>query len=119
MNANVINVTESNQFEYLYNDSALTIEGLTEETINDFVDWVNELSGFNSEEVDVYLIKGKEMNKYYGLTGNNAYPDDLSIVSIPLSIMSNYSSIVIPRFQIGARWFDDIVENNKYREENY
>ena len=30
--------------------------------------------------------------------------------------MENSMAVVMPRFQIGARWFDDIVMNNAARE---
>ena len=94
--------------------SALTIEGLAEESIPDFIEWVKELTPMINE--DVYIIKGKTMNDVYNLTGNNAYPDDCTIVSIDLNDMENYGAVVIPRFQIGARWLDDIVDNNVRRE---
>ena len=57
------------------------------------------------------------MNLAYGLTGDNAYRDDLHIVSVKLSDIENVGAIVIPRFQVGGRWFDDIVANNRRREE--
>ena len=50
------------------------------------------------------------MNKHYGLTGSNAYPDDITIVVIP----EYYNPIV--KLQLGARWFDDIVYNNAIRQ---
>ena len=54
------------------------------------------------------------MNKEYELHLNNAYQDDLTIVSV-MDIDS--LPIIIQRFTIGARWFDDIVDNNRRREE--
>ena len=97
--------------------SALTIEGLTEDSIKDFIDWVKQYTPMINETA--YIIKGKTMNQLYGLTGNNAYPDDTNIVSIKLEDMENYTAIIIPRFNIGARWFDDIVANNAAREERW
>ena len=94
--------------------SALTIEGLAEESIPDFIGWVKELTPMINE--DAYIIKGKTMNDAYNLTGNNAYPDDCTIVSIDLNDMENYNAVIFPRFQIGARWLDDIVDNNLRRE---
>lgn len=94
--------------------SALTIEGLTEDSIPDFINWVKEHTPMKNEIV--YVIKGKTMNRVYGLTGKNAYPDDLTIVSIKLEDMENSMAVVAPRFEIGARWFDDIVMNNAMRE---
>lgn len=94
--------------------SALTIEGLSEDSIPDFINWVKEHTPMKNEIA--YIIKGKTMNKVYGLTRKNAYPDDCTIVSIKLEDMENSMAVVMPRFEIGARWFDDIVMNNAMRE---
>ena len=50
------------------------------------------------------------MNRCYGLTGNNAYSDDLTFAVIP-----NYYNPMI-KLLVGARWFDDIVANNSIRQ---
>ena len=94
--------------------SALTMEGLAEDSISEFIDWVKQYTPMKSETA--YVIKGKTMNDVYMLTGNNKYPDDCTIVSIKLEDMENSMAVVIPRFNIGARWFDDIVMNNAARE---
>ena len=94
--------------------SALTMEGLADESIPDFINWVKEHTPMKNEVA--YVVKGKTMNHIYELTGNNAYPDDLTIVSIKLEDMENSMAVIIPRFEIGARWFDDIVMNNAMRE---
>ena len=94
--------------------SALTIEGLNENTISDFIDWVKQYTPMKNEIA--YIIKGKTMNQVYKLTGNNKYPDELAIVSIKLEDMENAMAVAMPRFEIKARWFDDIVENNARRE---
>ena len=52
------------------------------------------------------------MNNAYGLTGTNAYKDELTILSIKLEDIENVGAITLPRFDIGGRWFDDIVDNN-------
>ena len=65
----------------------------------------------------VYIVSGKVMNVYCDLTGDNAYQDDLNLIAIKLSDIADYSKIVLPRFQVGGRWFDDIVDNNRRREE--
>ena len=105
-------LTELKELEDL--GSALTIEGLAEDSIPDFIDWIKGYTPIKNEIA--YIIKGKTMNDVYGLTGNNAYPDDCTIVSIKLEDMENSMAVVMPRFQIGARWFDDIVTNNAARE---
>jgi hypothetical protein len=53
------------------------------------------------------------MNTYYGLKGSNAYPNDLTIVSVT---DINQIKIAWARFGVGGRWFDDIVDNNARRE---
>ena len=105
-------LTELDELKNL--ESALTIEGLAEDSIPDFIEWIKEHTPMKNEIA--YVIKGKTMNRMYGLTGKNAYPDDLTIVSIKLEDMENSMAVVVPRFEIGARWFDDIVINNAMRE---
>ena len=109
-----INVTDKATLDKLYEGSALTLEGLAEASIPDFFDWIKKLTPLKEETA--YIIKGGVMNKTYGLTGTNAYPDDLTIVSVELDTMENYGKVILPRFEIGARWFDDIVDNNARRE---
>ena len=106
-------ITEKDKLDLLYENSALTIEGLTEESIPDFVNWLEENTTFTNNEPIIYIIKGKTMNKEYRLHSTNAYQDDLTIVSV---MDINPLPIVIKRFTIGARWFDDIVDNNRRRE---
>lgn len=102
------------KFDLLYNTSAITIEGLSEDSIIDFINWIKEYTQMESE--DVYIINGKTMNEYYHLSGTNAYSDDLTIVSIPLDNLLDFYNLAIHRFEVGARWFDDIVDNNRNRE---
>ena len=58
------------------------------------------------------------MDDIYGLTGTNAYPYNIHLVSIKLSDMEDFKEIVMPRFSVGGRWFDDIVNNNERRQKN-
>lgn len=97
-------------------DSALTMEGLAEDSIIDFINWVKQYTPMKQDKA--YIIKGKTMNEVYSLTGNNAYPDDCTLVAIKLEDMEDSMKVVMPRFQIGARWFDDIVMNNAMREQD-
>ena len=109
-----INVETKEQLDMLYDNSALTIEGLTKESIPDFIEWIKKRSEMTDETV--YIISGKMMNESYNLNGNNAYKDNLTIVSIPLNQIKNTSKFISDRFAVGARWFDDIVDNNRRRE---
>ena len=66
--------------------------------------------------VEFYTWKGSTMNNMYNLTGNNAYPDDLNFVSIALDNWDGLGTLPFIKFQVGARWLDDIVDNNARRE---
>ena len=69
--------------------------------------------GVDTTNLKFHIIPGSLMNAVYGLTGSNRYPNDLTIVSLTgIDIMP----LVMPRFEVGGRWFDDIVDNNSYRE---
>jgi len=110
-----IDVKDFKTLKMLEDNSALTLEGLNKEDAHHFMEWVKKLTPVTDEVV--YIISGKFMNDSYGLTGSNAYPNDLTIQAIPLNVVENFAALVIPRFEIGGRWFDDIVANNARRED--
>ena len=115
---NIIKVTTRAQLDELHKDWSLTIEGLSpdEANLKEFLDWVKELTPLKRE--DIYTIEGRVMNREYGLTGTNAYPETgCTIVCIKLADMERPNAVTRPRFQIGGRWFTDIVDNNARREE--
>jgi hypothetical protein len=113
---NIINVTTREQLDELYNQSALTFEGLSadEENLNAVRNWLEEHGAIEYTEPDFHIITGAFMNEVYGLSGSNAYPEDCTLVSVT---DIDQMAIVIPRFEVGGRWFDDIVDNNARREE--
>ena len=117
---NVIKVTEKEQLDMLYNGSACTLEGLAESFVGDMIEAMRN-RGFIKDDnlnVDVYSIKGCLMNDVYGLTDDNAYQDDLTIICVPLKFMKNIEEFAVTmRIEYGYRWFDDIVDNNARREE--
>lgn len=109
-------VTTKEVLDELYNDSALTIEGLNVQSIEPFMNWVEETAGLKQKVV--YVIYGKVMNTMYGLTEDNAYPDDLRIVAVKLSDMVDPEAMIMGRFEVyGARWFSDVVDNNAREED--
>lgn len=114
---NKIEVTTKEELDKLYNGSAFTIEGFdtSEKNISLLMDWFNKFGGL-SNLLTIFIIKGSVMNKEYGLTKNNAYPNDLNIISIELDDIKEVNRVAIPRFKIGGRWFDDIVNNNQWRQ---
>ena len=90
--------------------SALTLEGLSETSIPDYIKWVKSYTPMKQEKA--YIIKGETMNRIYNLKVDKAYPNDLLLVAIKLEDMEDSMEVAFPRFTIGARWFDDIVANN-------
>ena len=114
---NKINVTTKEQLDALYNQSALTWEGMCtdEENLSAIKNWLEEHGAIlEDKEPVIHIISGELMNDVYGLSGTNAYSEDLSIISVT---DINQAKVTIPRFEVGGRWFDDIVDNNTMREE--
>ena len=104
----------------LENGSAFTWVGLSGlENDKNIILESFEKEGVLNKAVEVfefYTWNGELMNQIYNLTGNNSYPEDLTFVSIPLNNFINIGKLAILKFQYGARWLDDIVDNNKRRE---
>lgn len=92
--------------------SAFTFEGLDitdKKGLKELEKYLRE-TGFEKKDMLGLHFKGSVMNRVYGLTDSNAYPDDLTFLVIP----DYYNPIV--KLQLGARWFDDIVANNQIRQ---
>ena len=109
--------TTKKEMDELYEGSALTWEGLdtSDENLEDVIAWIQSC-GTELWSDTFYITSGKDMNEYCGgLKGRKAYPKDLSIVSIKLSNIKKVENIVVRRFEVGGRWFDDIVDNNRRR----
>lgn len=104
----IVYVETLSQLKMLYDNAALTWEEISEEeyglAMASFCD-----DGINGE---AYITTGKVMNDLCHLTGSNAYPDDLKILSI-LNCSKRYDS---SGNSYGARWMDDIVDNNARQE---
>ena len=101
----IIKVETKEQLKALNDCSAMTWEGLIEE------DFGVALDTCGAEGAKGYVTTGKVMNEICHLTGNNAYPDDLTIFSI-----DKYKGLAI---MVGARWMDDILSSNADREGYY
>lgn len=114
----IIDVNDEKTLKDLYDNSAFTLEGVapTKKNVKNIFDWLKKHTGIKNETA--YAIPGSLMNRVYNLTGNNAYPKtNCHLVCVKLDDMEDPMATALPRFQIGARWFDDIVENNARREE--
>lgn len=92
-------------------ESVFTYEGLSlsDQSTSAMEDCLRSY-GYDKEELLVYYTEGATLNSYYGLTGGNRYADELTIVFVP----DFYNPIA--KITTGARWFDDIVANNRRRE---
>ena len=101
----IIKVETKEQLKALNDCSAMTWEGLIEE------DFGAALDMCGAEGAKGYVTTGKVMNEICHLTGNNAYPDDLTIFSI-----DKFKGLAI---MFGARWMDDILSSNADREDYY
>lgn len=112
-----IEVKNKEQLDRLYNSSALTLLGLddTDKELQSFAKWIKNLSEI-ANPLNMYIIKGKLMNEEYGLTEKNRYPDNFPIVCVNLEEIKQPEKIIIPRFKIGGRWFDDVVNNDRERQ---
>lgn len=111
----IVNVTTKEQLDYLYWESAFSIEGLSPEYIPTLMKKLKKDTTIIRERV--FVIKGKVMNKMYHLTGSNAYQDNFHIVSISLEDIDPWPMMILStRLSYGARWFDDIVDNDLERE---
>lgn len=104
-------------FQAAYEGSYYTILGCDGD-LNEWTDGYTDLlerSGIVTPK-EFITFKGSDMNEQYGLTGTNAYKDDLVGLMFPLD------GLAVPKlayFKLKARdrWFDDIVDNNQRRQE--
>lgn len=106
--------TNAEMLEELVEGSALTLVGLAEESFGEFLDWIEEHTKLKTRRI--YVTKGRLANAEWDLHGDNTYMPDLNIVSVKLNDMEDFNKIVMPRFEIGGRWMDDIHDNNVRRE---
>ena len=118
------NLIEANEekIKELKEGSAFTFEGLKADD-ESLAQLVSDLVKETQMKVcpTIYTWKGELFNSIYGLTGNNRYPEDLTFVSLALDNWDNKDipTLSIFKFKVGARWLDDIVDNNAVREGNY
>ena len=103
-------------FDKMYNESWYTITGAG----GDIKEWEEGYQGLLDDlsigKIEEWVsFKGKDMNEYYGLTGSNAYADDLTFLAFPISNL-DIGKLAIFKLRMQDRWFDDIVDNNLVRE---
>ncbi len=106
-------VKNPEKLDEFYEDWSLVFTGVIEEEIPMYFDFLRQ---YTKVEDRGYIITGKMMNEKYGLTGDNQYQDDLHFLVVMLKDIEDVGQIAIPRFMVGGRWFNDIVDNNSRRE---
>lgn len=110
-----IYVEDKETLNQLYEDWALTIEKMPLWKLPIYMDFLESRTTVYRKRV--CIITGSIMNKTYGLTGENAYPDDIYLVSVlGRDVAQGEMGIVVDRSVVGARFFNDIVDNNSRRE---
>ena len=110
-----VKVPENREEEHLKefeNTSAFTFEGIDLSDKSNVVQFEQAArkAGFTEKHMIGYWFKGSVMNRVYRLSGTNAYPEDLTFLVIP----HFYNPVF--KIMIGARWFDDIVNNNSIKQ---
>ena len=106
-----------NKFKEMYDESWYTIIGCGGD-LKEWKDGYDKLLNERGIGVPKEWIHftGKEMNEEYDLEGDNAYPDDLNFLAFSLEEL-DIGKLAILKLQAGDRWFDDIVDNNRSRQE--
>lgn len=66
--------------------------------------------------VEVYYVSCADINEYYDLAGDNRYDDNCIFVIIPLNTLKDGSDCAPAKADLHARYFNDVVDNNEYRE---
>lgn len=99
-------LTTKEELEKMSEDWNPTWEGLKTEGLEEQLKEIEP-------DVEIAYCTGKTYNDVYGLTGNNAYPDDLTIV-----FLTKYNKDEIMKWKLlyGCRWATDVRDNNLRRE---
>ena len=99
-------------FEILENGSALTMTGYMPKELHLYVEAISHY--VKKDELEVYVYTAKELNAARGTN----LPEDLNMFSISLDDLKDVNTLAVKeRFQYGFRWLDDVVDNNRVREE--
>ena len=113
-NVEIIQLDSSDLFDDFYKEWDLVFVGVFLDEAYEYLDFLKLYTHVKNR---VYTFKGKLMNDKYHLTGDNRYPDDLTFIVVRLEDIEDVGKIALPRFEIGGRWFNDIVDKNARQEE--
>jgi hypothetical protein len=121
--AKKLDVTSENRkevFKDLYDDWAITIEGLDPTDADDLVEIIEHESKGLKEDAVLVHYTGKDMNEFFELK-KDPYNDDLNCFAICKRYLNDVNALALSsliRHEIGMRWFTDIVDNNAHYEGN-
>lgn len=114
----LIKATEQD-IEELRNKSAFTFIGAGG-NLNDWMIGINDIlkQHLINQVSRFYTWNGKLMNDMYELTQNNAYQDDLTFLAFDITEipMDQIGKLSMLKLAMGARWLDDIIDNDLARE---
>ena len=122
-----IKTASAEDLKSLYRDEAAAFEGLdlsNLETDKAMEIFIKKLTANGMSLVmgsTVYIADGRLINETYDLAGDNAYKDDFHISIIPYDNCifddpDNKEFMAELKTNLGIRWWQDIVDNNEYRE---
>lgn len=108
---------ENKILEEAYNGSYYTITGCG----GDLQTWKNGYQELLDKENIGKITKwveftGKDVNDELELEGNDRYQDDLHFLAFNLDGL-NIGKLAMFKIKMCDRWFDDIVENLRYKKE--
>ena len=111
------------QLKEVYEHSQSTIIGAGS-NVEETKEWIEGISKWMKENdfgemTNIVIFKGKEVNNIWKLEGDNRFPDDLTFLSWSNDGIKNMNRYCLARFNLGIRWFDDIIDNSiRHQEED-
>lgn len=105
----LIEINDPSKLDEFMETSAMTFEGINLENTDGLAELL-KMCGNKKRNNKGFIFKGYLMNNHYELTGDNRYSNHLNFLVIP-----NFWNVQF-KLLTGARWFDDIVQNNADRE---
>lgn len=115
MEYQVTELKSTAEFDRFYDEWSLTFLGVARESEKDLAELLLPFRQDASRPVEMVRFSGAQMNRHYGLTGDNRYQDTLTCYAVETANI-DAGRVAIPRFAVGGRWFTDIVDNKRRRE---
>ena len=108
-----IRTAGSEMFQQFYDGSYCTMIGAgSTDGHKDWFDGINK--ALKEDKVGqiktLYVFRGREMNEFFDLEGDNRYKDDLTFICFPLDGL-DIGRLTMFKLKSEMRWFDDICDN--------